>query len=132
MYWERQRKSSDFMKNIENISLIRFNFKDIIRDFQRFVPSYKLSLYFYMITITEIIKSGKILHLSKHFTRKVFADILVPKYFNPKTQLCNFWHQNLYKKCASKHWWNWLKDMWLFIELYLCRKNYSVTEENDF
>jgi hypothetical protein len=30
------------------------------------------------------------------------ADILVPKNFNPKTQLCNFWRQNMGAKCECK------------------------------
>jgi len=34
--------------------------------------------------------------------RTFFADILVPKYFKPKTQLCNFWRQNICTKCVLK------------------------------
>jgi len=32
------------------------------------------------------------------FTHAFFADILAQKNFKPKTQFCNFWHQNIGKK----------------------------------
>ncbi len=39
---------------------------------------------------------------------RFFADILAPKNFKPKTQLCNFWHQNFVQKNVPiKCWWNW-------------------------
>jgi len=31
-----------------------------------------------------------------------FANIFLPKNFKPKTQLCNFWCQNIGAKCARK------------------------------
>jgi hypothetical protein len=40
----------------------------------------------------------------QHFTRAFLANILVPKNFKPKTQLCNFWCQNIGAKCACKIW----------------------------
>jgi len=33
---------------------------------------------------------------------ELFADILAPKNFKPKLQLCNFWHQNISAKWARK------------------------------
>jgi len=33
---------------------------------------------------------------------RFFANILASKNFNPKTQLCNFWRQNIGAKCAHK------------------------------
>jgi len=46
-------------------------------------------------------------HQQKKFTLPFFADILAPKKFKPKTQLCNFlapkyWHQNIGTKCVHK------------------------------
>jgi len=40
--------------------------------------------------------------ISSTFYACFFADILVPKKFKPKTQLCNFWRQNIGAKCTSK------------------------------
>jgi len=37
---------------------------------------------------------------STFYLRTFFPNILVPKKFKPKTQLCNFWCQNLDKKRA--------------------------------
>jgi hypothetical protein len=36
-----------------------------------------------------------------------FADILVPKNFKPKTQLCNFWRQNFVQKRVRKMLMKW-------------------------
>jgi len=38
----------------------------------------------------------------QHFMRVFFADILSPKNFKPKTQLCNFWRQNFVGKTLMK------------------------------
>jgi len=38
--------------------------------------------------------------------RTLFLLIFCAKNFKPKTQLCNFWHQNLGAKCVLKCWWN--------------------------
>ncbi len=38
----------------------------------------------------------------QHFMRLFFDDILAPKNFKPKTQLCNVWLQNIGTKCARK------------------------------
>jgi len=40
--------------------------------------------------------------ISSRFYACFFADILAPKNFKPKTQLCNFWCQNIGAKCAHK------------------------------
>jgi len=38
----------------------------------------------------------------QHFTRTFFADVFAAKIFKPKTQLCNFWSQNISAKSARK------------------------------
>ncbi len=38
----------------------------------------------------------------QHFTRAFCANILGPKNFKLKTQLCNFWRQNISAKCSRK------------------------------
>jgi len=38
----------------------------------------------------------------QHFTCTFFADILAPKKFKPKTQLCNFWRKNIGATWARK------------------------------
>jgi len=40
--------------------------------------------------------------ISPTFYAHFFANILEPKYFKPKTLLCNFWRQNIDAKCATK------------------------------
>jgi len=46
----------------------------------------------------------------QHFTCTFFADILAPKNFKPKTQLCDFWRQNFVQKnVCVKYWWKWLQ-----------------------
>jgi len=35
----------------------------------------------------------------QHFMRPFSANILAQKKFKPKTQLCNFWRQNIGTKC---------------------------------
>jgi len=40
--------------------------------------------------------------ISPTFYAPFFDDILAPKNFKPKTQPCNFWHQNIGKKAQVK------------------------------
>jgi len=48
----------------------------------------------------------------------IWADILAPKNFKPKTQICNFWRLNCIQKMRVKRWWNlpkvWFADGFVF------------------
>jgi hypothetical protein len=61
--------------------------------------------FFRTLTMLHFIKQKKLFSYSQfhqHFTSSFCANILAPKNFKPKTQLCNFWRQNIGKKSSSK------------------------------
>jgi len=82
-------------KRSKNISMKRPYKTEKIRD----AKSIMFSLYM-LFKATQIMQNGCQFH--QHFMYNFFADILAPKNFKPKTQLCNFWNKISYKKCASK------------------------------
>ncbi len=72
--------------------------------------------------------------------RAYFADILEPKNFKPKTQLCNFWCQNFVQKVGCvKRWWNllqvpflWRKKFRLKLKIDFCWNKFSIFVINKF
>ncbi len=54
------------------------------------------------ISVSSYTESQAYHQFHQHFTSTLFANILAPKNFKPKTQPCNFWRQNIGKKLALK------------------------------
>jgi len=66
--------------------------KSVDRDLQSRLLRYQFNQHFWgqLLPVQESI--------SPTFYAYLFVNILAPKNFKPKTQLCNFWHQNFLQK----------------------------------
>ncbi len=100
------------------MSTIQYDFLSILRRISKFVLQHRCQFH-------------------HHFTCAFFANILAPKYFKPKTQLCNFWHKNVGAnarvKCAHKmlikqtpgvNFINVVRtSFWQLFQLHVCSKS---------